>query len=87
MKDPDEVLPPTRYFVLVALHENESGDCIPFPLLDDTPLHLRYSSAIEASVSGPLGMYHWSGSRGQITNRIQDRLVECVQLPSLQPPV
>ena len=88
MKNPDKVLPPTRDLVLVALGEDESGDCTPLPLLGDSRLHLRYRSTIEASVRGPLGVCNYgSGSRSQISNRIHDRLVELIQLSPLQLPV
>jgi hypothetical protein len=55
LKDPDQVLLPSRNFVLIVLGEEESEDRIPFTPLDDLPLHLCQGSAIETSVSGSLG--------------------------------
>jgi hypothetical protein len=56
LKDPHKVLLPTRNLVFVVLGEDESEDCTPFTPLDDLPLHLHQSSAIETSVSGSLGV-------------------------------
>jgi hypothetical protein len=57
LKDPDQVLPPSRNLVLVVLGEEESKNCIPFTPLDDLPLHLCKGSAIEKSVSVSLSVY------------------------------
>ena len=54
VKDPDKVLPPSGNLVLVAFREDESGDYIPFALLDHLPLDPCHRPAIEASVSGSL---------------------------------
>ena len=47
MKDPDKILLPNCNLVLIAFGEDESVDDIPFTLLDDLPLDLAQSSAIE----------------------------------------
>ena len=52
MKDPDEVLLPSRNLLLVALREDESHRCIPFTLLRDFLLDPCHGSAIKKSVSG-----------------------------------
>jgi hypothetical protein len=49
-------LPPSGNLVLVALGKDESGDRTPFPLFDDLLLDLGRRSAIEAMVSGRLGV-------------------------------
>ena len=56
MKNPDEVLPPSRDPVLVGLGKDESDRHVPFSLLDDLLLHLRYGSAIESSAGRPVGV-------------------------------
>ena len=50
VKDPDKVLLPSDNLVLISLREDESGDCVPFALLDDLPLDLRHSSVIKPPV-------------------------------------
>jgi hypothetical protein len=52
VKDPDEVLVPSSDLVLIALREDESGECIPFTPLDDLFLDLGHGSAVTGSVSG-----------------------------------
>ena len=56
MEDPDKILPPSGDFVLVALHAGEPGNYVPFTLFDHLPLDLGQGSAIEAPVSGSLGL-------------------------------
>jgi hypothetical protein len=51
LKDPDEVLLPTRNLLLVVLGEDESEHSTPFTPLGGLPLHLYQRSAIEESVS------------------------------------
>jgi hypothetical protein len=88
VKNPDKVLVPSRDPILVALHEDEPKDYIPFPLLIHLPLHLGHGSAIH-------GIGKWiarhphrrPGSRSQIPNCIQDGLSELVQFFPDQPPV
>ena len=85
VKELDKVLLPSGDFVLISLRENESDEWVSFTLFDHLPLDLCHGSAIETSVSGPLGVrsagYY---SRSQISNRIEDKLVEFFQLPSIQ---
>ena len=57
VKDPDEVLLPSRNLLFIAFRENELDDRIPFTLLDDLPLDPRQGSAIETLVSGSLAVY------------------------------
>jgi hypothetical protein len=56
VEDPDEVLLPSRNFVLIGFGEDESVERIPFTLLDDLLLDLGHGSAIEPSVSRSLGV-------------------------------
>ena len=50
MKDPIEVQPPGRDRLLIVLGVEESRDRISFTPLDDVPLDLGHSPAIEESV-------------------------------------
>ena len=84
MKDPDEVLVPCSDLILVVLRENEPEDCVPFALLADLPLHIGDGSGIDKWIA-QRHLRLSSGSRSQIPNRIQDGLVELVQLFPLQP--
>jgi hypothetical protein len=84
VEDPDEVLLPSRDLVLVALREDESEHCIPFTLFGDLPLDPRQGSAIEIPVNRSLRVYYWCGLQGQISNRIEDGLVESIYPSSLQ---
>ena len=52
MKDPDEIVPPNRNLVLIALRAEKSRDRIPFTVLDDFRLDLGHRSAIQALVRG-----------------------------------
>ena len=88
VKDPDKVLLPRSNFILVTFGEDESVDRIPFTLFDDLPLDLDQSSAIEDVGKRIAVRAHCQpGSRSQPSNRIENRLVELFQLPSLQFPV
>lgn len=79
MKDPDKVLLPSSNLVLIALREDESGGCISFTLLDDLRLYLGHSSAIETLESRLPGVrITRSGSHSQISNRIENGLVETI---------
>ena len=62
VEDPVEVLPPTRNHIFVGLRMEDSRDRMPFTLVDDLPLDLGHSSAIETLVSGPLTDGHAAGS-------------------------
>ena len=53
VKDPSEVLPPTRNHIFVDLRMENSRDHISFALVDDLPLDLGHSPAVETLVSGP----------------------------------
>ena len=83
-----KVLLPSGDSVPISPREDESEEWVPFTLFGNLPLDLPYGSAIETSVSGPLGV-RGAGcySLSQISNRIEDKLVEFFQLPSLQSPV
>ena len=88
VKDPDEILPPSRNLVFIALRMDESGGCVPFPLLDNLPLDLGQGSAIEnTSKRITQRAHHWSGSHSQTSHRIQDRVVELIQSSPFQSPV
>ena len=88
VKNPDKVLVPSSNLVLVAFGEDESVNGIPFTPLDDLPLDLGQSSAIENVSSWvTLGARHRPGSLSELSNRTEDGLVELIQLPSLQLPV
>ena len=87
MKDPDQILLPSSNLVLISAGKDKSGDRIPFTPFDDFPLDLSHGPAIEASVSGPLGVYLRSGSRSQISDRTEDGMVEFIQSPPLQSPM
>ena len=50
VKNPDKVLLPTRNLVLITLRMDESGERIPFTLLNYLRLDLGHGSAIEAPV-------------------------------------
>ena len=79
MKNSDKILFPTCNLILVAFGEDESVDCTPFSLLGDLPLHLVHGPAV-----GAWGKYTARrkdcrpGSRSQLSNCIEDRLVELV---------
>ena len=78
-KDPHKVLVPSRDLVPIAFGEDESVDGIPFTLLDDLPLDLGQSSAIEnVSQRVTLGAYYRPGSRSEPSDRIEDGLVELI---------
>jgi hypothetical protein len=47
VKNPEEVLLPSRNLLLVAFCEDEPGHRISFTLLDDLPLDPRQGSTIE----------------------------------------
>ena len=51
-KNHNKVLLPTRNLVFIPLGVDESGEWIPFTLLDDLPLDLGHRTAIETSVNG-----------------------------------
>ena len=87
MKDPHKVLLPSSNLVLIASGEDESVDRAPFTLLDDLPLDLGQSSAIEICQWITLRTHCRSASRSQLPNCIEDRLVELVQMSSLQFPI
>jgi hypothetical protein len=52
VKDPDEVLIPSRDLVPIVLREDEPKEGIPFALLSDLPFDLCHGSAIETSSVG-----------------------------------
>ena len=54
VKDPVEILPPTRNHIFVPLRVEGSRDRTSFTLVDDLPLDLGHSPAIETLVSEPL---------------------------------
>ena len=51
VEDPDKVMPPNRNIVLITLRVEQPGCHIPFTLLDNLPLDLGNSPAVETSVS------------------------------------
>ena len=51
VEDPDKVVPPNGDIFLIALRVEQPGCHIPFTLLDDLPLDLANSPAVETSVS------------------------------------
>jgi hypothetical protein len=55
LKDPNEILLPTRNLVLVVLGEDESEHSTPFTPLADLLLHFYQGPVIEVSVKGSLG--------------------------------
>jgi hypothetical protein len=57
MKDPDEVLLPSRNLVPIGFGEDESVERVPLALLDNLPLDLGHGSKIEPSVSRPLAAW------------------------------
>ena len=84
MEDPDKVLLPSRDLVLVAFGEDKSIDRIPFTLLDNPPLDCGHGSAVgNADKWVTLGARYRPGSRSKLSNRIEDGLVELIQLFSL----
>jgi hypothetical protein len=72
MKDPNEFLLPSHDLVLIALRKNESGDYIPFTLLDNLPPHLSYGSIFGTPVSRSLGA-HISGLAHVVKSPIASR--------------
>jgi hypothetical protein len=78
----EEVLFPSRNLLLIALREDESGHRISFTLLDDLPLDPRQGSAIGKWIARRA--YRWFDSQSQISDRIQDGLVELIQPSPLQ---
>lgn len=56
MEDPDQVLPPNGILFLIALREDEPGECISFTLLEDEPLDLDHGSGIMTLVSESPGV-------------------------------
>ena len=53
VKDPSEVLPPTRNRIFVDLRMEDPRDRMSFTLVNDLPLDLGHSPAVEILVSGP----------------------------------
>ena len=84
LKDPDEILLPSRDLILVVLGEDESEDRPPFTPFCDPPLNLRQGPTIERSVNGLLGVFRCSGSRSQGPNRTEDGLVQFIRPSPLQ---
>jgi len=60
MKDPVELYPPSGNHVFVVPCVDDSGEQIPFTLLDNVSLDLRYGPAIESVVSKSC-MHPYSG--------------------------
>ena len=92
VKYPDEILLPTGNFVLITLGEGEPIERLPFTLFDDLPLDLGQSSAIENENENigkwiTFGARWGSGSRSQLSNRVEYGLVDLIQLSSPQLPV
>ena len=85
MEDPYEILLPRGDLSLITLGENESMHRAPFSLLDDLPLDIGQSSAIENLHKWiTLRVHYRFGSLSQSSNRIQDGLVELIQSLPLQ---
>ena len=88
VKDLHKILLPSSNLVLITFGKDESVDRIPFTLLDNIPLDLGQSSAIEnVNKWITLHAHCRSGSRSQPSDGIEDGLVELIQLSSLQFPV
>ena len=84
VKDPDKILLPRSNLTLIALGEDESVYHTPFTMLDDLPLDLGQGSATDnvGKCNSRRGNYQ-SGSRSQLSDRIEDGLVELIQFPPL----
>ena len=88
VKNPEKILLPSSNLVLIAFGEHKSVEGVPFTLLDDLPLDLGQRSTIDNGGKWITPRAHYrSGSRCQPSNRIEDGLVELIQLSSLQFPV
>ena len=85
-KNPVKVLHPSSNLILIVLHGDHSGKS--FTLLGEFPPDLGHSSAIERSVSGSPGVHiRYCGSRSQTSNRMENGLVEFIQLSPIQSPI
>ena len=85
-KKPVKVLHPSSNLTLIVLHGDHSGKS--FTLLGEFPPDLGHSSAIERSVSGSPGVHiRYCGSRSQTSNRMENGLVEFIQLSPIQSPI
>jgi hypothetical protein len=72
VKDPVEVQLPRSDRLFITLRVEKSGDRISFAQLDDLPLDLGHSSAIEALVSKPLGV-HANGQTYSLSSSIASK--------------
>ena len=63
----------------------ESGDCIPFALLNDVPLECGHDAAVENPMSRFLGAQHQFNSRRQLFYRPEDRWAESIIPSALNP--
>jgi hypothetical protein len=57
LEDPVEILPPGCNHIFVVLRVEGSGDRMLVTLVNDIPLDLGHSPAIETFVSGPLNVW------------------------------
>ena len=87
MEDPNKILLPSGNLVLIALRMDGSRYLVPLTLLDDLPLDLSHRSTIENIGKRVTWCVDcWPGSRSQISNRVEDGLVESVQSFPFQSP-
>jgi hypothetical protein len=56
VKDPDNVLLPSRDLVLIALREDESEYCMSLALLRNLSLDPRQGSTVQTLINGLLGV-------------------------------
>ena len=73
VKDSNKVLLPSRNFVFVTLRMDESGNRIPFTLLDDLPLDLGHGAAIGISVSSSISLSAQAGFAHVVRSPIASR--------------
>ena len=79
MKNPEKVLLPSSNPVLVGFGEGESVERVPFSLLNGLPLDFCQSSTIGINCKWiTLRAHCRSDSRSQLSNRIEDRLIELI---------
>ena len=88
VKDPIEVLPPSRNRVFIDLPREESGHPTSFTLVGHLPLYLDYGPAIETSVREPLSVYELRFDlRGQLLDRHEHGPTQVIRSSPAQTPV
>ena len=88
VKNPIEVLAPSRNRIFVGFHIGEPRDRSSFTLADNLPLDLGHSPVIEILIRGAARRTHcWFDLPGQFLDRPEHRRTEILWLPPIQSPV